>query len=100
MGNDHLRQIILKCWHAYLSNPGIVLLEVSSTTEANFVHWQTFHLELRAGLHQLTLTRPIRVKELKLLRLVIQKTHDQTNTRHISTYLNQAFFLTKELSFE
>ena len=97
--NEQLRQIILKCWHAYLSNPAIVQLEVSSTTDSNFVHWQTYRLELRAGFHYCTLKRPIRVRELKYIRLIITETHDSTNCR-ISTYLNQVIFATKEFQDE
>lgn len=63
------------------------------------MHWQTFHLDLRAGFHYCTLKRPIRVKELKYLRLIITETHDRSNNR-ISTYLNQVVFATREFQDE
>lgn len=79
----------LRCWHAYKTNPAILHLEVSATTTACFVHWQTFYPDLKAGTQTFKLKRGIRASELRFARLKIAETHGGDKT-----YLNQVLWLT------
>ena len=46
-----------RCWHAYTTNPAQMRISVSSSDKKNFIPWQTFSMELRAG------TQVCRLKE-------------------------------------
>ena len=64
-----------RCWHAYKTNPAIIHLEVSSTTEQNCVHWQTFYPKLQSGTQIFELKRALKIKDLKFAKLKIVETH-------------------------
>ena len=53
--NTKLSSISFRCWHAYVTNPSKITLELSSTNRFNFVHWQTLNLELVAGTQTINL---------------------------------------------
>ena len=78
----------MKCWHAYKSNPALVVLEVSSTSEKDFVHWQTFYPELKAGLQLFPMKKGIKARDLKYARVRIAETYGND----CKTYLNQVVF--------
>ena len=65
----------IRCWHAYKTNPAILHLEVSATTQQCFVHWQTFYPELKPGTQTFKLKRSLRASELRFARLKIVETY-------------------------
>lgn len=90
---DHdtkLSSISFRCWHAYVTNPSKITLELSSTNRFNFVHWQSLNLELAAGTQTIKLQQPVRMNQIKHVRLSIIETHGNTT----QTYLNQVAFHT------
>ena len=66
--------IAFRCWHAYTTNPESVRISLSSSDRLNFVPWQTFHLEQKAGTQVCRLRERVRAKSLKFIKLEILST--------------------------
>ena len=43
------KSIGFRCWHAYTTNPSKIRILISSSDKMNFIAWQTFSMDLRAG---------------------------------------------------
>ena len=69
-----------RCWHAYTTNPETIKISLSSSDKKNFVPWQTFHLEQKAGTQICSLRERVRAKSLKFIKLEILSTFTTINS--------------------
>lgn len=72
----YFRSIGFRCWHAYTSNPEHIRISVSSSDKKNFIPWQTFNMELRAGTQVCRFKEKIKASSLKYIKLEIMSTHN------------------------